>query len=419
MLLQFNVRNFLSFRDETVFNLVANNRNEHEEILIKYGDKTRVLPFVAVFGSNASGKSNLFKALTSAIMFVRTSNRKQVNEPNFYISPFLFDHEHKKLPTEFNFIFVYEGIKYEYGFAADFRRVHKEYLYVFKTQKPSLIFNRENTGTGDKYEFSITTKAELNKLCTMNSENKLFLATATAWNSEFTKPAFLWFSEQIDTVDPDSLYGGLAQSLDYNKDPELPKFMRELLQNADINISDYKFESKIIDDPNKISLLRRRGLIVDPLLVKELKEFKITTKHSILVDDRIEEFDLDLLQESNGTKKIFAYGPIIKNALEKGKTIAIDEIDNGLHPLLVKYLVSLFNNPEVNKKGAQLLINTHDVNLLNSDAFRRDQFYFVEKDFTTGISELYSLDEFPSSRESGKIEENYLMGRYGAIPNIN
>ncbi len=412
MLLQFNVSNFASFKDEVVLNVCANAQKEHNDILLKYG-KERVLPSIAIFGANASGKTNIFKALASAVQFVRTSNAKQINDLNSNIEPFLFNHESCKQPSFFHFIYVMNDVKYEYGFQADTKKVYEEYLYAYKSQKPSLIFHRKQV---NQYEFSSATKAELTKLSKMNHENKLFLATATAWNSKFTKDAFLWFSEKIDIYDSAILEENFISSLDYQKDPSLTEFMNDLLKNADIHIAGYEYKTK-----NRKDMVHKQFMGIFKLNdvdeEHDLQGYEIITEHCIFINGKKENFKLRLEQESNGTQKLFAYGPFIKEALEKGKTIAIDEIDNCLHPLLVQYLVGLFHNPEINKKGAQLLFNTHDMHLLDLNKLRRDQIYFVNKDEASGISELYSLDEF-SPRKSEKVDKGYLLGRYGAIPNI-
>ena len=131
-----------------------------------------------------------------------------------------------------------------------------------------------------------------------------------------------------------------------------------------------------------------------------------------------QEYDLNYFDESNGTKRLFTYGPVLKNALENGKTIIIDEIDNALHPAMTKSLIEMFQNPNINKKSAQLIFNTHEISLLDLNLFRRDQIYFVEKDNKTGVSDLYSLDDF-SPRKSENIQKGYLQGRYGAMPVVN
>ena len=122
-----------------------------------------------------------------------------------------------------------------------------------------------------------------------------------------------------------------------------------------------------------------------------------------------------MAEESLGTNQLFILGPFLKDAFEKGLTIVIDEIDKSLHPFIVRYLINLFRNPEINKRGAQLIATTHETPLLSLDTFRRDQIYFTEKNVDTGITDLYSLDEF-SVRKTDNIEKGYLLGRYGAIP---
>jgi len=147
-----------------------------------------------------------------------------------------------------------------------------------------------------------------------------------------------------------------------------------------------------------------------------MKQFRLDTIHQVTLDDGSQRlYKLPFDHESNGTMLLFAYGPIIMEALEKGRTIVIDELDNSLHSSLSRYLIELFNDPEVNKNGAQLIFNSHDINLLDLDLFRRDQIYFVEKDNTNGVTDLYSLADY-SPRKSENIQKGYLQGRYGAIP---
>lgn len=394
MLLQFNVENFASFRDEVVLNLLANVQKEHPNSLIeRNGEKG--LSCIAVFGPNAGGKTNLFKALSSSINFIRFSNARQVNDLSPYIVPFLMDETHSKMPSSFYFVFIKNGMKYEYGFKADQRIVYEEYLYAYKSQKKSLIFERKNT---NDYFFPTATKRELEPLVKMTDFNKLFLSSATAWNAKETRDAYLFFANDIDVYDSRLLEQSLYPALDANKDPSLITFMSNLLKAADINISGYSFETRDGFTPGT-------------------KQMRITTKHQINVDGATKDYQLDLQNESNGTKRLFAYGPIIKNALENGKTIFVDEMDSCLHPSLTRYLISLFQSKETNPHGAQLIFNTQNINLLDLSLFRRDQIYFVDKKNDTGVSDLYSLDDL-SVRKNDLIQKGYLLGRFGALPNI-
>lgn len=386
MLLQFNVTNYLSFKKEAILSLYANSDKAHETSLLNY-NKEKLLPTIAIYGANAAGKSNLTKAIQSAISIVRNSNLMQLDTPISQITPFLLDESSRNEKTRFDFIFVYNNKKYEYGFTADRKLIYEEYLYEYTSSKASKIFERSNVNS---YEFTSKSKS-LASYIDKNLPNKLFLSTATAWNSEQTKNAYRWFSEGIDVFTNEGLQNNLLEQLQhakYDKDNSLNDFIVNMLKKADINISGFDLTD---DDSNNI-----------------------ITKHTVLDKEYLLNFDL----ESNGTKRLFSYSPIIKEALELGKTIVIDEIDNCLHPMLTKALVEMFQDKQTNKNGAQLIFNTHEINLLDLDLLRRDQIYFVEKNYKTATSDLYSLDEF-SPRNNENINKGYMLGRYGAVPFIN
>lgn len=409
MLLQYNVSNFMSIKDEVVLTAFANARREHEENLIVHKNE-RILPTLALYGANAAGKSNIFRALTAAIVLVRTSNNIQVNMPTGF-EPFRFDDKAAKEKTRMDFIFIHNGRKFEYGFTADQQYIYDEYLYEYKSVRPTMIFERTNV---TEYRFTAAYK-HLGEYKFKNTSNKLFMCTATAWNCEETRDAYLWFAEGIDTFNLMSIQGN--QYLDYldrNKNKSATKeFLLSMLKHAEINIQDYEFESKTLDTPN---ITVPPGIQIDKSLIQEVKQFRLETIHQIeQKDGSAKPYKLPFDYESEGTKLLFAYGPVIMDALEKGRTIVVDELDNSLHPSLTRYLVELFNDPKVNRNYAQLIFNTHDISLLDLDVFRRDQIYFVEKNNNTGVTDLYSLAEY-KPRKSENILKGYLQGRYGAIP---
>lgn len=410
MLLQFNVSNFMSIKDEVVLTAFANASKEHEDNLLHNG-KDRVLPVIAIYGANAAGKTNIFKALTSAIMLVRESNNLQVNMPTGF-EPFLFDEATMNGKTKMDFLFAHNGRKFAYGFTADSQYIYDEYLYEYKSARPTMIFERTEV---TKYRFTSAYK-HLAEFQHKNTSNKLFMCTATAWNCEETKYAYLWFAEAIDTYNQMSIQGNqYMEYLEQNKDnPAAKDFLLSLLKHAEINIQDYDFESKILEKPVLPQL--PPGITIDKSLFSNVKQFKLETVHRIEQSDgSFKSYRVPFDHESAGTMLLFAYGPIIMEALEKGRTIVIDELDNSLHPNLSRYLIGLFNNTEINRNGAQLIFNSHDLNLLDLELFRRDQIYFVEKDNRTGVTDLYSLADF-SPRKSENIQKGYLQGRYGAIP---
>ena len=416
MLLQFRVKNFKSIRDEAVLSLsAASSDPQHPDNFVTVG-KDLYLRMAAVYGANASGKSNLFVAMTTAILAVRRSNDRQVGEPISQIIPFMFDKETANAPTSFEFIFTTDGLKYVYGFSATRQEIETEYLYVYKSAKASTIFERERNNTPEYHFTSPALKKQLQPITKRNTSNKLFLATATAWNCEATKAPLLWLTKSINTYSPE--YNELQrisnEMYDHDEDQSLRHFTIRLLQEADINISDYQFESKELPQDELVNVLGVPKEVSDSI---HLKKYDINTIHRIKTDDGENSFLLPLALESRGTINLFRFSPILKRAFETGETICIDEFDSSLHPTLVHYLVGLFHNPNVNRADAQLLISTHDVSLLNLKELRRDQIYFMDKDQDTGASTLYSLDEF-SPRLNEDVRKAYLLGRYGSIPNI-
>ena len=419
MLLQFSVENFRSIKEKAVLSMIASADEQHSDNYSLLG-KDKCLKTVAVYGANAAGKSNLFLALTTAIMAVRTSNDRQLGMPIMNITPFLFDQKTANAPSSFEFIFIAGGKKYVYGFSATATTVETEYLYVYRTAKATTIFERD-IHQSNEYRFtSPALKKELLPITQRNTPNKLFLATATLWNCEETRVPLLWFYNNINTypTDYNELLRFSGEMFSQDTDNSLRAFTNNLLRQADINIDDYSFESR---DTEKDDLLRKM-----PTGMRELfsaipmtagREYRVLTMHHIRGQDGEQVFTLPLQLESKGTRDVFLLSPVLKHAFETGEAVCIDEFDTSLHPLLVRYLVSLFHNPEINKASAQLIISTHDLSLLTLKILRRDQIYFIEKSNDTGASELYSLDEF-SPRINEDVRRGYMLGRYGAVPDI-
>lgn len=417
MLLQFSVKNFKSFKDMAVLSMEPSADKELPDNLTLI-EKNRCLNTIAIFGANAAGKSNVFTALTAAILLVRRSNSRQVIDPLLEIIPFKFDEESIRKPTTFEFVFIAEGKKYVYGFSATQKAVQREYLYVFNSAKASTIFERTDVNT---YKFtSPALKRELQPLTERNTENKLFLATATAWNCEATRIPYLWFETKINTysIDSDQLISQTAPMFDNDADNSLRKFTNMILHEADINIDDFNIEFKDISQEQFLQQVPQelRGLI-STIPAAMNKVVKIETVHSIVDDGIAKQYNLSLMEESQGTRNLFLFSPVLKRAFETGETLCIDEFDASLHPMLVRYLFSLFNNPDINKAHAQLIISSHSLVLMSLKNLRRDQIYFVEKDRKTGKAELYSLDEF-SPRKEEDVRKAYMLGRYGSIPDI-
>ena len=416
MLVQFSVKNFMSFKEKQDFSMEAGIGDENPDNIININESNeRVLKTTALYGANASGKTNLIKAFSVAIMMIRLSNNRQPGEKLLQMEPFAFDENTKKEPCEFEFIFYTNNNKYVYGFKADKNKIHEEYLYQYFSAKATRIFER----IGENYKFLQADETKLNAIKNQNLENKLFLSTATTWNYEKTRAPYLWFANMIDTyiggneLNPFSIEA-------YNNDDaneSLKKFTLKLLEEADIIIKDYNIEiEKTEMDARMIMQLKNMNIPSNVIIPKTSVIKSITMSHEIIDENgNTKIYNLDLISESSGTKIVFAMAPILKEVFEKGKILIIDEIERSLHPSLVEMIIKFFHSIEINKSNAQLIFNTHDTNLLSLDLFRRDQIWFAEKDPKKGATELYPLDDF-SVRKTENIQKGYLNGRYGAIP---
>ncbi|MFA6934984.1 MAG: ATP-binding protein [Sphaerochaetaceae bacterium] len=415
MLLQFKVENYKSIKEEAVLSLEASADKEHLENTIKEG-KANVLKSIAIFGANASGKSNLFLALTAALLTIRESNLLQVDAPLRHIVPFKFDSKCLASPTAFELVFIAGGQKYVYGFSATRARIMSEYLYVYKSAKPTSVFKRK----ADEYEFTTEYIRQFKPVVERNASNKLFLATATAWNCEETKTPLLWLTSGINTYSNDyaEVLNVTGQMFEYDDDSSLKRFTTAFLHEADINISDYSLETSE-SSPAQIQKAISDGFqgIFSGFPVERMKEYRIKTMHEVDESGAKTRYSLDFGEESQGTRSLFLLSPIVKRAFETGEVLFIDEFDASLHPLLVKYIVGLFHDKNINKANAQLVISSHTTELLDLNELRRDQVYFMDKDRDTGASQLYSLDEF-SERKGSDIRKAYLLGRYDAVPSI-
>ena len=402
MILEFSVANFLSFKDKVTFSMIANSSNGLDNNYITSNDR-RILKTAAIYGANASGKSNLFKILTSVILMLRNSNNADINA-KLPIIPFKFNKETISSPSEFEIKFMIDEVRYVYGFIADENKIYEEYLYYYPNGRETKIFDRTNV---NEYSFPQKDEKMLGDIEKKNAHNKFFLATATNWNFEKTKAAYEFLTSEIGTCFRLEDLKNLAFNRYAKGDEELKKFALDFLKKTDFNIDDFKVAK--VDIPQELLI----GIpdIFKKDMPEKPKVFQVLFKHK--GTNNYLNFD----EESLGTQMIFAFIPFVSDILNNQNVLIIDELDKSLHPFLVHYIVEMFHNPEINKSESQLIFNTHDTNLLDLNILRRDQIWFTEKNNDNGVSDLYVLSDF-SVRKSENIEKGYLLGKYGAVPFI-
>ena len=419
MLFQFSVENYCSIRDKVFLVLEPSNDSEHPENIVS-SEKYQALSTLIIYGANASGKSNLFKAISTAVNMVRNSISLQTTSP-LPVIPYKFDEAYITKPTSFEFTFLaHDGLKYIYGFSATREKITEEYLYCFKSSKPSRVFER-SANSNPEYNFTRGSVGKMRAAASMTTPNKLFLSTATSWNVEETKPAWEWLTGAVEPFSGTNKF--VNNALDQyrlDSDHRISSFTQELLKQADINISNISVTTKTYDNViDTADILLNKKIDPSKLVFSNgnlIHEVRIDAEHEIINDNgTTSRILLDIDEESEGTKQIVYLSPILRDTFDNGKVLIVDELDNSLHPFLVKYLINLFRNKKINSNGAQLICTTHETTILSLDTFRRDQICFTEKSSETGITDLYTLSDF-SVRKDENIQRGYLLGRYGAIP---
>lgn len=395
MLCQFTVKNFKSIRDEMTFDMQATAISEHEDRVIKDKDGELYLPVSAIYGPNGGGKSNVLEALH--ILAAKVLRPLYATDDNSYhpfqmkkilIEPFAFGAEEKEAPTEFELFFRTKTAEYRYVLTVKKDIVLYERMDRVKldTGRRSALFERSDEGIELKGVFAkLKISDELSETLTL-----LSYLGITYRKNEVIKNILNWFEYGIDFLN----YGNPIQELRMaiaNSD-DVKSLVLDMIQEMDLDIVNFRVEEM------------------------ENERIEVYTKH--IVDGY--ESELNLSDESSGTKKLFGLLPFIADGLASGTTLVIDELDAKIHPALLRHIIMMFNDMEINRHGAQLIFTSHDLSTMNSEVFRRDEIWFVAKGNRQN-SKLYSLVEFKndkgeSVRKDAKFDKQYLEGKYGADP---
>lgn len=412
MLVQFEVSNFRSLLDKQTFSVVAGQGKEHiasHTIEAPVLGESRLLRTNAIFGPNASGKSNVLMALAAMRRIVLTSaHDRQRGDPIAPIEPFRLQTEAVSRPTEFEVVFYQLGTRYQYGFAATRERIVEEWLYAFPRKRSQRWFERRIGRDGnDVFDLGEKLVGPRQIIVDATRPNALFLSTAVQLNNRALAPVFDWFRETLLHTDLDRLPPFESSRLCI-EDANARTAIVELLRAADVGIEEVLIEEATDGEVPEVikDLFTERGQKA------LLRQPDIKFRHTGASGD---ESLIDLSDESAGTQKIFSLSGPIYNVLAGGRILAIDELSTSLHPELVRSIIGLFQDSQTNPNGAQLLFTTHDTSLLDQKLMRRDQFWFTQKD-KRGSTHLFPLTDFSPRKDSENLEMNYRRGRYGAMP---
>lgn len=433
MLIELRIENHRSLRDEQVFTMEAGRVGHAGDPRPRAAAGLQLLPVAAIYGANASGKSNVLSALgfmRDAVIDSHSSWPPQGGVPR---EAFAWAGK-AEAPSLFEATFLLDGIRYQYGFSANQERVLEEWLFAWPKGRRQAWLERD----GDDFSFGEHLRGENRVVEKVTRANALYLSTAAQHRHDQLIPVFRWFERlltvrvvgykeryadvmpataaaavfaagsaaaaaaaqtpggmiRVSDLVPVPTLSETSQGLPSVGSPEASR-LRELMQAADVGIADFRISkgpgSRLRDDQRRILL-----------------------RHDVGEDDAW----LPLEQESAGTRALFRLGPAVISALASGTLLIIDELESSLHPLVALQLVNLFNDPDANPRNAQLLFTTHDTNLLGttlgSPPLRRDQIWLTEKD-RLGATTLYPLTDY-KPRKAENLERGYLQGRYGAIP---
>lgn len=415
MLIQFNFKNFKSFRDEVSLDLTATKITEHEDHVTEAAND-KLLKVAAIYGANASGKSNVYDAFEYMTYYVDESfkfgdeeeRRRKTGDSYLKATPFLFDENSRDEETTFEVFYVDNsedaGKTYQYGFSLKKDEVVEEWLYSkAKTarNKYRTIFYRKK---GEELEMNGFSKNHVENIKASLNKESLIVSLGSKLRIAKLKKVKDWFlsNEIVNFGDPaENFFLSRVLPEGFVERKEVQDNVVEYFASFDEAMQDFAIEELPQEDEKENS-----------------KSYKIDALHKM--GNSGKTTSIPLKQESSGTSKMFALYPSLKVALDQGSTLFIDELNARLHPLLVRNIILTFLSPEINTRNAQLIFTTHDIWQFSNELLRRDEIWMVNKN-RDGVSELYSLVEFKDEegnkvRRDEALAKNYLTGNYGAIP---
>lgn len=442
MLLRFTVENFMSFKERAELSLIPSKVRRHPEHIIK-DESTKginALKTAVVYGANASGKSNLIKAMWHVQQMVVLGSRPGRKIP---FHPYKLAEQFHVMPSRFEFEIKVGKNNYAYGFSADSNEIHEEWLYQIDKVKDKLIFERKLVKTDHEFKFgdilfeSSNDELFLDFTAKGTPDNRLFLNECKERNvsrelnylNEIIDVTY-WFENNLTIMFPDSKYTGLEMDIQNNQ--KTTDIFSKLLNSFDTGISELKlqevnFETELVGVPEEIKqkiaeeLEENTNLLLAAKNTRyqfckkptgEIKAFKLMTAH---INDKGKETLFDLNQESDGTLRLLDIAPGLLEIFSRDKTYIIDEIDRSLHPDITTSIFKAFLNNTAQIKS-QLIVTTHETNLLDQNIVRKDELWFVQKN-SNGESSLYSLEEY-QPRFDKDIRKGYLTGRFSGVPLI-
>ena len=430
MIISFSVENWMSFRDPTTFSMVASRERQHGERVPKLGKyQTRVLPIAAIYGGNASGKTNFFKALSFAKTLVVEGTRP---DSLISIETFRLDAEGRSRPSRFAFELLIDEIIYDFSFAVTQKEVLEERLVKITSTSEKVLYDRRDGNLS--FDTSLSKDPFFPFVFRGTRDNQLFLTNSVSQNIDDFKPVYDWFNDKLVLVAPDIRFGHFE--LFFAEGHPLYTAMNEMLPRLDTGIAhlgseEIPLENIPLSDRAKTELQEKVKEDKSIHLAREdnpADRIVITRKDGDLIAKRLVSFHpksdgtearFEIYQESDGTQRIIELLPAFLDLSTQvsQRVYIIDEIDRSLHPLLIRQLLEMYLDSCSEETRTQLLLTTHNVMLMDQQLLRRDEMWAAERD-GSGVSSLFSFGEYKDVRYDKDIRKSYLQGRMGGIPHI-
>ncbi|MXO64847.1 AAA family ATPase [Altericroceibacterium endophyticum] len=424
MLIEFSVQNHRAFRERQTFTMAASSTTEragHGHVL-----KTEIaaVPYVlseaCLFGANGSGKSSLIDAMSTMQDFVKRSGKNSPSD-KLKVKPFRFHSDWRALPSEFEIVFLHEETIYQYGFSLNSERIIEEWLLTRpkSTGRERSIFSRIFNEKNREYDWQLNAahlKGERDSWRSQTLHNALFISTAVRLNAKSLMPPFEWITKSLELLNTIDNEFRMSPTFKWLKDEEKKKRIIDFLREIDVDLSDLHLEEKDIP-PNVLSMLKALYENEESGDTPDFQDLKLPDLSVSRTDNNGELVPLALDEESTGTKALVDLSGSILDVLDHGRTLIVDELNTGLHPLAFQHLISLFASPRTNPKGAQLIFTSHDTSVADQECLGRDQIWLVEKGKDLA-ARLIPLSDF-KGRDAKAFQKKYLDGRFGGIPRLS
>lgn len=410
MIIDFSVTNFRSFQSEQLFSMnVENSPNSLQGNFVEIEDgRYSILKSAAIFGPNASGKSNLLTAFRALKWLIANSRALDEGRDIPAYEPFKLSAENSEHPVEFSIEFVVpSGLRYQYSVSYSKSRVVSESLYSFPKRQRALVFSRGEADTWETVKFGASYKGGDRRFSFFPNRTYISRAGNDASAPKFIRDIVLYF-RGIPVIEAGV---GMHVSNYYQQEGHL-EAVSNLICLADTGIQKITAEQRTTED------IKLPDDMPDDVKMAIHERNSVSYKFwHVDQAGKLVKFEQDEI--SDGTAKLFEILPVLLTAIANGLPIFVDELDGHLHTSLVALVFELFNDPIANPKNAQIIVTTHDTNMMDSGKFRRDQLWFVSKD--NGSSTLTCLDEFDKKlvRSSSPFEDFYKDGRLGALPSLS